>query len=168
MQPCVLIPAYRPDDKLLTLVRDLRAAGLDRIVVVDDGSEDQSAAIFADVRIHQVPVVTHVVNQGKGRALKSGLNYILEHALGDAGVITADADGQHKLEDILKIAQAMALDPEAFVLGVRKFTGDVPWRSKFGNRLTRLVYTAVNGIDIRDTQTGLRGLPVGHLRLFCS
>lgn len=166
MQPCVLIPAYRPDDKLLTLVRDLRAAGLDRIVVVDDGSKDQSAAIFADVRIHQVPVVTHVVNQGKGRALKSGLNYILEHALGDAGVITADADGQHKLEDILKIAQAMALDPEAFVLGVRKFTGDVPWRSKFGNRLTRLVYTAVNGIDIRDTQTGLRGLPVGHLRLF--
>ncbi|NCA97935.1 MAG: glycosyltransferase [Clostridia bacterium] len=95
MQPCVLIPAYRPDDKLVALVRDLRAAGLERIVVVDDGGEGRSAALFAEVRKLNVPVVKHVVNLGKGRALKSGLNYILEHGLGDDGVITADADGQH-------------------------------------------------------------------------
>lgn len=166
MQPCVLIPAYRPDDQLVKLVRDLRAAGLDRMVVVDDGGEDRSAALFAEIRMLQVPVVTHVVNLGKGRELKSGLNFILEHGLGDAGVITADADGQHRPEDILNIARAMALDPDALVLGVREFTGDVPLRSKIGNRLTRLVYAAINGIDIRDTQTGLRGLPHRHLRLF--
>ncbi|MDD2458132.1 MAG: bifunctional glycosyltransferase family 2/GtrA family protein [Eubacteriales bacterium] len=166
MQPCVLIPAFQPDKKLVNLVRDLHAAGLEKIVVVDDGGGSESAALFAEIRTLNVPVVTHVVNQGKGRALKTGLNYILEHGLGDWGVITADADGQHKPDDIEKIARAMTLDPDALVLGVREFKGDVPLRSKFGNRMTRLIFTAINGADIRDTQTGLRGLPARHLRLF--
>ena len=166
MQPCVLIPAFQPDEKLVDLVLDLREAGLGKMVIVDDGGGDEAASLFARVRMLNVPVVTHVVNLGKGRALKSGLNYILEHGLGDAGVITADADGQHRPDDILKIARAMSLDPDALVLGVREFKGDVPLRSKFGNRMTRLIFAAINGADIRDTQTGLRGLPARHLRLF--
>lgn len=164
--PCILIPAYKPDEKLIALLRDLRSAGFEKIVVVDDGGEKTFAALFAEIRTMNVPVVTHAVNMGKGRALKSGINYILEHRLGDLGVITADADGQHTPEDIRKIADNMAQQPDALVLGVREFSGDIPLRSRFGNRLTRLIFAAINGSDIRDTQTGLRGLPAKHLKLF--
>lgn len=166
IQPCILIPAYKPDRKLVDLVRGLRAAGLEKIVVIDDGGNAAFTELFAEIRMQQVPVVTHVVNLGKGRAIKTGINYILEHGLGDAGVITADADGQHTPHDILKIAAEMAAHPEALVLGVREFSGKIPLRSRFGNILTRYIFAAINGGMIRDTQTGLRGLPFKQLAFF--
>jgi putative flippase GtrA len=164
--PCILIPAYKPDEKLLTLVHDLKAAGLEKIIIVDDGGSNEFAALFAEIRTMNIPVVTHVVNMGKGRALKTGINYILEHGLADNGVISADADGQHTPDDIRKIADEMARLPDALVLGVREFKDNIPLRSQFGNRLTRMIFAAINGSDIRDTQTGLRGLPLKQLKLF--
>lgn len=165
-QPCILIPAYKPDFKLIDLARDLRATGFEKIVVVDDGGGADFAALFAQIRTLNIPVVTHVVNLGKGRALKTGINYILEHGLGEHGVITADADGQHKPADIGRIAAAMAAQPEALVLGIREFSGKIPLRSRLGNLMTRYVFAAINGGVIRDTQTGLRGLPVRQLKYF--
>ncbi len=164
--PCILIPAYKPDEKLVTLVHDLRSSGFEKIVVVDDGGNNEFASLFARIRTMNVPVVTHTVNMGKGRALKTGINFILEHRLGDFGVITADADGQHTPEDIRRIADEMSAQPDTLVLGVREFSGNIPLRSRFGNRLTRLIFAAINGADIRDTQTGLRGLPFKYLKLF--
>ena len=80
-------------------------------------------------------------------------------------MITADADGQHAPDDIMKIALAMRAAPEALVLGVRRFTGKVPLKSRFGNGITRIVFSLINGGNILDTQTGLRGIPAVHLPL---
>ncbi len=165
-QPCILIPAYKPDQKLIDLVCNLKAAGFEKIVVVDDGGSADFAALFATVRTLKTPVVTHVVNLGKGRALKTGINYILEHGLGDSGVITADADGQHTPQDIRRLSDEMAVHPDSLVLGVREFSGKIPLRSRFGNVLTRYIFAAINGGVIRDTQTGLRGLPSKQLKFF--
>ena len=70
--------------------------------------------------------------------------------------MTADADGQHRYEDILRVCETAAANPGALVLGSRKFEGDVPLRSRFGNGVTRKVFSVASGVSVYDTQTGLR------------
>ncbi len=166
--PCILIPAYKPDHKMIDLVEKLQAAKFDRIVVIDDGSGPDFAAVFAKAGEMGCEILVHSINMGKGRAMKTGLNFCLVNGLAGSGVITADADGQHTPDDIQKIAAAMALHNESLVLGVRRFTGNVPLKSRLGNKITRFFFSMIHGEDVRDTQTGLRGLPKAHIPLFLS
>jgi len=161
----VLIPAYKPDRKLVTLVGALRALGLKDIIVIDDGSGRAYDRVFRELtRKGWCRLLTHAVNLGKGRALKTGFNHVLTAYGSKApGVVTADADGQHRPEDILRVAHRMAAHPRAVVLGVRAFDGAVPWRSRFGNRVTRHVLRFVAGLTVTDSQTGLRGLPMAFV-----
>lgn len=76
--------------------------------------------------------------------------------MGQGSIVTADADGQHKVSDILRIMAASQENPGTLVLGSRAFDTNVPWRSKFGNSITRQVFVWVSGQHISDTQTGLR------------
>jgi putative flippase GtrA len=103
------------------------------------------------------------VNLGKGAALKTGLNYVACNYPASAGAVTADADGQHSLADILATAQGLSATPRSVVLGARQFDGDVPGRSKFGNTITRYIMRAVTGQKLTDTQTGLRGIPMDFI-----
>ena len=162
MKPWILIPAYRPDEKLLHLLESLHAAGHNEILVVNDGSGVDCDGIFAEIRRRwsSVTVLSHETNRGKGDALKTGFRYLLEHTDNTSGgVVTADADGQHTVPDIRCVMDEMERAPEALVLGVRMFEGKVPFRSAFGNRLTRFLLRLLYGLRIPDTQTGLRGLP---------
>jgi putative flippase GtrA len=77
------------------------------------------------------------------------------------GVVTADADGQHQPADILKVCERLRQSPHTLVMGVRGFDGQVPFRSKFGNQITRKVMRIVLGRDLSDTQSGLRAIPCG-------
>ncbi|MGA2655360.1 MAG: GtrA family protein, partial [Gammaproteobacteria bacterium] len=72
---------------------------------------------------------------------------------------TADADGQHLPKDIIHTANTLALEPQHLILGSRHFTGHIPLRSKWGNKLTRAIFTLFIGKKLVDTQTGLRGIP---------
>ncbi len=157
-RPVVLIPAYKPDTRLPQLVEQLRAKDFD-VLVVDDGGGDVFLPIFERCAALGAPVVRHAVNLGKGRALKTGLNEILLRWPRNGGVITADADGQHTPEDIQKVAEALRDHKGKLIVGGRAFTGDVPWKSRAGNAITRVVYRLATGIRIYDTQTGLRGIP---------
>ena len=154
----VLIPAYKPDERLVQLTRELKEEKLD-VLLVDDGGQQAFAHIFDECRALGAEVAVHAVNQGKGRALKTGLNAALNLWPDLSGVVTADADGQHTLRDILRLIEAMREHPNALVLGSREFTGDVPFKSRWGNRITRFVYALASGVHVSDTQTGLRGLP---------
>jgi dolichol-phosphate mannosyltransferase len=156
----VIIPAYRPGAELLDLVRALAARAVTAIVLVDDGSGAAYGDLFAQSSaLPGVHLVRHAGNQGKGAALKSGIRYALATFPGLTGVVTADADGQHDAADILRIAETLLAEPDALVLGARTFSGEVPWRSRFGNLLTRGVLRAAIGSKLADTQTGLRGVP---------
>lgn len=159
----VLIPAWHPEPALLTLAARLRAAGIGLLLVVDDGSPAEFATIFEELQRDGVSVLRHAVNCGKGRALKTGFNFLLTEHPELTGVITADADGQHSAEDILRVAAALGTAKGRPVLGVRAFAGSVPLRSRFGNTLTRTIFAFVTGVKIGDTQTGLRGLPLAVL-----
>jgi putative flippase GtrA len=165
--PVVLIPAYKPEPVLPCIVRDLLESGqVAGVVVVNDGSGPDYDWIFSEIaEITNVHLLRHVVNLGKGTALKTGLNYAACQFPHSIGVVTADADGQHRVEDILRTADGLVERPTHLVLGVRKFDGDVPWRSKFGNSVTRHILSAVTGQKLTDTQTGLRGIPMDFIPL---
>ena len=165
-----LIPAYEPERKLIGLTADLKEKGFD-IVVVDDGSGPEYKDIFGELE-QQATVLTHSQNRGKGAALKTGLRYINKYmaytesvktAAGtasvsgrDAIIVTVDADGQHLPDDVLRVAEISANRRDALVLGSRALGRDIPARSRFGNTVTRHVYSAATGVRVHDTQTGLR------------
>ncbi|MEY8322770.1 glycosyltransferase [Lachnospiraceae bacterium 54-11] len=161
----IIIPSYEPDEKLPDLLKKLRETGFRNIVLVDDGSGEKYAGIFTEAETtYGCVVLHHAVNQGKGRALKTAFNFCLREFADLPGVITADSDGQHSPECILSCVDAMLKNPLALILGCRCFEGaDVPARSEFGNKCTRVVMKYLTGISVSDTQTGLRGIPTAFM-----
>lgn len=168
MSVSALIPAYQPNELLLEVVEAVKKVGFSRIVVVNDGSRPECNAIFE--QLDGVTLLTHETNQGKGAALKTGLKYLHDTAqTGEVGVVTLDADGQHRAEDAWLCAQELEKHPEAMILGVRSFTRKgVPLVRMAGNVFTRVVFFVVVGRFIRDTQTGLRALPTSWIPELCS
>lgn len=152
---CVLIPAYKPSQTMTELVAELTAEGFNKIVVVDDGSGPEYEHIFSELP-PAIIVLSHTQNMGKGRALKTGLKYIQNNISGCEGVVTCDADGQHRVRDIYNVALEFLNDKNSLVLGSRMFDENIPKRSAFGNSLTRGVFYISSGVKLRDTQTGLR------------
>lgn len=161
----VLIPAFNPDTKLILLVNELTDHGIQNIIVVDDGSKKQCKYIFEKIKpFNKCVILQHAVNLGKGRALKTGFNYFLNHYKKFIGLITVDADGQHKCEDIIKVAQTLGENQESLILGSRNINDkNVPFRSHFGNLITAKIFRFFSGINVSDTQTGLRGIPYHYL-----
>jgi len=160
----VLIPAYQPDARLQRLILELhRADPSTKIVVVDDGSGQK----FSDIFVASATVGAHVIsyehNRGKGYAPREGFTWIRDVA-GDSleCVVTADADGQHTLNDIFRVGRTCT-DTGKSVLGVREFVGHVPARSRIGNTATSALFWLATGWKLKDTQTGLRAFPVALL-----
>lgn len=171
----ILIPAYEPGAELVPLLRAIRATDPDqKVVVVDDGSGPAYAEVFNQAAACGAEVIGHPVNMGKGYALRAGFAHIAAVHPGH-DVVSADSDGQHRLADIRRVAARLAADGSAaaaghapadrrpIVLGARRFTGDVPLRSKLGNSITTFLFRRLTGLGITDTQTGLRGYPAALL-----
>lgn len=164
----ILIPAYEPDERLVTLVTALQQAAEPPtgILVVDDGSGPAHRHLFDAVARRGAVVVPHAVNRGKGAALRTGVAWLLRHAPGE-DLVCVDSDGQHRPDDVAAVARRLAVASAAgercVVLGVRWLIGDVPWRSRFGNRASTALLALVTGQRVSDTQTGLRGYPAAVL-----
>jgi glycosyltransferase involved in cell wall biosynthesis len=157
---CVLIPAYEPAGSLVATVQELLGASVQAAVIVDDGSTATCAWIFDRLRrLPGVQVLRHSRNLGKGAAIKTGLVHVASTCPWCQGVVTADADGQHSTSDILRVAHTLADAPGRLVLGARSFDSGTPLRSRIGNQLSRLAVGLLAGQWLRDTQTGLRGIP---------
>jgi glycosyltransferase involved in cell wall biosynthesis len=156
----VLIPAWQPDERLIDLARCLAPYNFAAIIVVNDGSGDEYERIFERVRLApSVVVIRHEQNRGQGCAVKTALRFALGSLPDLTGAVTADADGQHAVNDIIRVAEALATGGGQLVLGTRSFDDQVPLRSRFGNILTQYIFAALSASRISDTQTGLRGVP---------
>ena len=150
----VLIPALKPNNKLVDLVKELNQIGLINVVVIDDGSESSLQAAFDEVQTHGAKVHHHQNNRGKGAALKTGIETIEKNQPHSIGIVTSDADGQHAPDDILKVAKALAAS-NTIVLGTRDLSRpDVPLTSKIGNLFSAIYYKLKTGRLLKDTQTG--------------
>ena len=160
MNQVVIIPALDPGNRLLHVVRDLQDCGLERIVVVDDGSASEQSSVFDILEQRGVCVVRHPSNLGKGAAIKSGLERARTLYPDAPAFVTCDSDGQHATCDVRRVAVASVDEPHSLVLGSRDFSGpSVPRRSRLGNALSARLFRFVTGIACADTQTGLRGIP---------
>lgn len=162
----IVIPAYEPDDRLLELLKNIRDKEnqMFDIILVDDGSGADFAPLFAIAQSNYAcHLQRHADNKGKGRALKTAISYILDNFPNAKGIVTIDSDGQHTYEDMMKCLAEFLQHPDRLVLGVRTFEKSVPLRSKFGNLLTRDVLGAMTGVNVSDTQTGLRVIPMSWL-----
>ena len=162
----IIVPSYNPDEKLYQVVKGLTDSGFEEILVVNDGSRPECLPYFAEVEeFPEVTVLTHEVNKGKGRAMKTAFQYVLDNCPDSIGVITVDGDDQHTIRDIRYMAERMKEEPGKVFIGCRDFNDPkVPARSKFGNKVTSFVFTFLLRIPVTDTQTGLRGTPREYLQ----
>lgn len=155
MRRFALIPAYKPNENLIYFVQSLEKRGIE-VVVVDDGSGEEYLPLFSQLEKNSnAKIIRFHINQGKGAALKEGLSY-LNKIEGDFTVITLDADGQHSLKDAIYLLEKAATSEDVLILGSREQSKDSPLRSRIGNYITKKVFYFSTGVDIEDTQTGMR------------
>ena len=159
----VLIPSLNPTTKLLEYVNSLIVEGFKRVIIVNDGSKVETHSIFDELnKLDDCEVLHHQTNKGKGTALKTGLSFIQANLNDDdfIGVITADADGQHLVSDVVKIGYALEKNQDKYIIGFRNFDNEhMPKKNKLGNKLANLALRLFHGIKIKDSQTGLRAFP---------
>lgn len=144
----VVIAAYN-EQKHIGAVIDAAKKVHSNIVVVDDGSRDKT---FDIAKQKGADALRHVVNLGKGNALKTGCEYALLQ--GAEEIVVLDADGQHKPEQIPEFLKE--LKGKGVVFGYRKFSSKMPLVFRFGNSLLNHTTKLLFGIDIKDTQCGYR------------
>ncbi len=164
----IVIPAYEPDERLISLIEDLTKKEIGPIYIVNDGSAAEFDVVFDAIKDKVEKsgglVLNHEINKGKGRALKTAFEYILNNEPNVQVVVTADSDGQHTGDCILRVMNASRENKNSLVLGIRTFEDkEIPWKSSFGNKLTEKVFKYVTGVHITDTQTGLRAIPRDYL-----
>jgi len=169
MKSAILIPAYCPEQSLVKTATRLVDLGIGDLMIVDDGSGPAYHEIFEELRLCGCHVAVHEVNRGKGAAIRTGITSLLALDPDLDCIITADADGQHRPVDIVRICDEASSKNGAFaplILGTRDFSGDqVPRRSRFGNRFSSFYFKCSTGKICPDTQTGLRAIPRRLFRL---
>ncbi len=150
----IVIPAFRAATALPgVLARARPAAPGAQVIVVDDGSGDATASVAAEAG---ALVVRHPENQGKGRALASGLAAAV--VAGADLVVTMDADGQHAPEAIPLLLAALHERNWDLVVGSRERTGGMPRSRQMSNWLSSALLSRAVGFRIPDSQSGFRAM----------
>ena len=148
---CILIPAFKEEKHIGAVVREVLEYG-HHVVVIDDGSPDNTARLAAEAG---AIVLEHVRNQGKGAALQTGFDYAREKGFDLA--ITLDADGQHAPTDIPAFLQAYERTHSPVLVGNRMGNvADMPWNRRFVNRFMSDLLSRVMGQYVPDSQCGFR------------
>lgn len=160
---CAVIPTYQNAKTLLKVVADVHRV-VDTVFVVDDGSNDGTAALLDKATGNERPekVLTHPKNCGKGAALKTGLTYARQQGFRYA--VTVDADGQHRTDDIPALLKAVEEEPDALAIGSRGLQHEnMPAKSTFANRFSNFWFALQTLQRLPDTQSGLRVYPLRRL-----
>jgi len=148
---CVVIPAYNAEQTIGDVVQGVKHHGFDA-VVIDDGSRDRTAAIAS---AKGALVISHLSNQGKGRALRTGFEYILRS--GYDGAITMDSDGQHDPADISHLIHEGEVQHAGIAIGNRLTNGSpMPRARRWTNRFMSSIVSAIARQSIPDSQCGFR------------
>jgi Glycosyltransferases involved in cell wall biogenesis len=168
----IVIPSLNPNQRFLDFMIALETEHKRNnnlsiaIIVVNDGTSTELLHFYDEANeIYPFMLLTHATNLGKGRAMKTAINHILNHYPNTKGVLFADSDGQHLAKDCFNCINAATQHPDALILGVRDFSDEnVPAKNKAGNIITRNVFHFLCGIKVSDSQTGLRVIPHNFLR----
>lgn len=143
-----IIPAHNEEGSISRIIKKTKNY-VDNVVVVDDGSGDKTKFLAEK---EGAVVLSHIVNLGKGAALKTGCDYAVKK--GAQYIISLDADAQHNPEDIPRFVEK--LSKYDIVFSYRKLSSKMPLVLRFGNWFISNVVKMLYGIKLRDTQSGFR------------
>lgn len=161
----ILITSLNPNEKLLYLIEKLHKEKINNVVIINDGSNELCSKIFKKAEEMNCKVYTNEENLGKGESLKIGIKYIKENIQNIKGIVTVDSDGQHTPKDIKKVGELLIKHDE-IILGCRDFKNKkVPLKSRIGNIFSSFYFKITTGRKLKDTQTGLRGIPSKYFEI---
>ncbi|MBN1157759.1 MAG: DUF2062 domain-containing protein [Bacteroidales bacterium] len=153
---CVIVPTYNNCRTLGEVLKKLLSITKD-VVVVNDGSTDQTADILAT--FSPLQVISYPDNRGKGFALRKGFTYALDQGYDYA--VTIDADGQHRPENIISLVGEIQHEPDSLIIGTRDFQQvNLSRGSRFANKFSNFWFRFLTGIRLQDTQSGFRLYPI--------
>lgn len=155
MKIFVVVPLFNEEKHIIEVLRGLEKYKLP-VIVVNDGSNDDSRIKIRDLRIREVTLLEHAINLGKGAAMKTGADYAFVH--GAEAVIFIDADGQHEAEDLSKFIAKLESKKYDVVFGSRNFSYGVPLVRYLGNKFASVVIASLFGIYISDVICGFRAI----------
>jgi len=144
----VVIPAYNESNNIISVINEVKKY-IKNIIVIDDGSSDDTYNI---IKNQDIISLKHIINLGKGAALKTGCDLVLNK--GAKKIIVLDSDGQHDPNEIPKFVKE--LNNVDIVFGYRKFNNDMPFILKFGNNSINFITKLLYGLNLKDTQSGYR------------
>ena len=154
----IIIPAYNPPIKLFEALLTKLEGAFKHVLIVNDGSDESFNDFFKKLE-RKYHVLKHEYNLGKGEAIKTAYRFAYDNYKDVLAYVVIDCDNQHDIEDMINCCKAAIERPDSLVIGVRDFSLDtVPFKSKAGNKITRLMFKWLFNKDITDTQTGLRAI----------
>jgi UDP-N-acetylglucosamine---dolichyl-phosphate N-acetylglucosaminyltransferase len=154
----VILPSYNEHVRIAPVVKAVRKQGFEHVVVVDDGSRDDTSEV---ARKAGAIVLCHIVNLGKGGAMKTGADFALEQ--GAKAIIFMDSDGQHRPEE-LPLFVAKLEKGYDIVFGSRKRTKHMPAIRRLGNFVITTVVRMFYRMDLRDVTSGYRAMTMKAYR----
>ncbi len=149
----IVIPAKNEAATIGPLIAELIRSGYQDLVVVDDGSTDQTARLALAAGS---TILSHPINLGSGAATQTGIEYALQQ--GADFVLTMDADGQHAVEDVADLITSIQNSNADVVIGSRflELTEKVPFSRRTYNRIANYLTWLVTGILVNDSQSGMK------------
>ncbi len=156
------MPVQNPDELFVDYVRELVGSGLNKIIVIDDGSSEAYSPIIQDIAgIPECDLIRKDDPCGIAWAVKDGFEYYLDRHYDETydGVVYIEGRGRYAWADVDNVAKAVSENPSSLILGEREFDKDVENNKKIGNRVTIMIFDFLYGIRTKDPQTGLRGFP---------
>ena len=149
----IVLPAYNEASRIRRVIRAISECGFDQIIVVNDGSSDNTPEVAEN---NGATVISHAVNLGPGAATQTGIDFALKQ--GAHYIVTIDADGQHRAEDINTLVQYILHHDVDVVIGSRfiQAKNKIPfWRKQF-NRVGNVLTYILSGLYVSDSQSGLK------------
>ena len=149
----MVLPAMNEGPRIGEVLDDLQALGLDNLIVVDDGSQDNTCEV---AERKGAMVISHLVNVGVGAATKTGIEFALEQ--GATAIVTIDADGQHFAADIPALLEVYEQQKVDVVIGSRFLnkTNNIPRSRYLMNRVGNILTAIITGVYVSDSQSGLK------------
>lgn len=164
MRYCAVIPIYN-NSKTISEVAKSVVQFVERVYVVDDGSDDETKSVLADLssQVDGIKTITLPENSGKGKALTTG--FAAAYADGYEYAVALDADGQHFADDIPVLMSKVSEERPTLVCGVRNITTqeNMPSKNTFANKFSNFWFKVETGRELPDTQCGFRVYPLKEI-----
>ena len=148
----IVIPAKDEASRIGKVLHSAKHCGFYNIIVVDDGSQDQTSQVARD---QGAEVIRHPINLGPGAATQTGIDYAIQQ--GAKFIVTIDADEQHYPQDIEALVDKLIQDDLDIVIGSRFLTPNkIPLSRIFYNKIANVIAQLATGIRVSDSQSGMK------------